>query len=789
MAAVIKRILPFVLGLGLATSCRAGWLNPTQQGFVIQTFTSYQPISGNNSGVIVTNGNSYQFAGDNTGYIYIGGPGSQFRGVNDGSLAVNGAGSFVLGSFGSLAMVTNLGKGSLLLGNLSVGQKAVITDVGNASILLGAGVVSNSQAIVVGDGNESHGLRSVTADSFWGMGSGFHGDGSSLVGITAAQVGAAESEHTNLTLAAGAHGGEVDTLETVMSRGNLAGRNIYFGKTNSIVDAYSIVRSADEYRDIFTMNLVSGLVTFDSGWHPAVPYSVKRINFLTGKLYNIWAVDGTDEDVTLDWMARQLKSATNWDGYHVWTYDGSEIANRRWVQSLTSNLVAAETLQAVVNRGNTATNAMALGVGVTATGRCAFAHGVGPTWTTGIQADGAGSTAMGANDSSGGTRMMATGKGSLAGGYITSTYIHGGGVHADGVGAFAWNEGAWAKHDWSVVFSDTEWTESPTSKTFTVSMANGIYLKGGTTEVENAASGKGAVNYRTMTNYLAGAGYLTAGSSAKWYAPESAFSFDGAGSITGYSGTNTELRIPPTIGGVPVTAIGNFAFQGRTNIVRLVLPESVKTVGAYTFSGCYELTSADMPGAISIGHSAFRDCYRLASISVPKVVYIEDNAFISCFGLTAVSLPSVQTIGSGAYSFFNCTNLVSVSVPVVTWIAPMSFLGCTKLASVYFSGNAPTLGTYVDPFTSQTMCGVFSNTAPAIAYYPQGRTGYDMWGYALTNTWVQNDNIYSLSVNGVVPDAKGNISLGAVWKTNVWWAYASSNATEKTAFTNIYLGR
>ncbi|MEI6810045.1 MAG: hypothetical protein WCN95_15110, partial [bacterium] len=141
MAALIKRLLPFLIGLGLVTSCRAGWLNPTQQGFVIQTFTSYQPISGNNSGVIVTNGNSYQFAGDNTGYVSIGGPGSQFRGVNDGSLVVNGAGAFVLGSFGTLAMVTNLGKGSLLLGNLSAGQKAVITDVGNASLLLGAGTV------------------------------------------------------------------------------------------------------------------------------------------------------------------------------------------------------------------------------------------------------------------------------------------------------------------------------------------------------------------------------------------------------------------------------------------------------------------------------------------------------------------------------------------------------------------------------------------------------------------------------------------------------------------------
>jgi hypothetical protein len=96
---------------------------------------------------------------------------------------VDGDGAFVLGSFASLSMVTNRGKGSLLLGNLSAGQKAVITDVGNASLLLGAGTVSNSQAIVVGDGNESHGSRSVTAGSFWGMGSGFHGSGAGLTDL------------------------------------------------------------------------------------------------------------------------------------------------------------------------------------------------------------------------------------------------------------------------------------------------------------------------------------------------------------------------------------------------------------------------------------------------------------------------------------------------------------------------------------------------------------------------------------------------------------------------------
>ena len=174
-------VLGVAVGVGIGT-CLAGWLNPTQQGFVIQTFTTYEPMSGNNSGTIVTNGNSFQFAGDNSGWMSIGGPGVQFRGKNEGQMSLYGEGTFVLGAFGPLAAVTNLGKGSLLLGNLSGGQRAVITDVAHASILLGAGTVSNSQSIVVGDDNASHGTKSVTAGSFWAMGDGFFGTGVLVLG-------------------------------------------------------------------------------------------------------------------------------------------------------------------------------------------------------------------------------------------------------------------------------------------------------------------------------------------------------------------------------------------------------------------------------------------------------------------------------------------------------------------------------------------------------------------------------------------------------------------------------
>ena len=102
--------------------------------------------------------------------------------------------------------MTNLGKGSLLLGNLSGGQKAVITDVAHASILLGAGTVSNSQSIVVGDDNASHGTKSVTAGSVWATGAGFFGNGTGLTNLREFDTNALAAIEIHASRVSGVHG-------------------------------------------------------------------------------------------------------------------------------------------------------------------------------------------------------------------------------------------------------------------------------------------------------------------------------------------------------------------------------------------------------------------------------------------------------------------------------------------------------------------------------------------------------------------------------------------------------
>jgi hypothetical protein len=65
---------------------------------------------------------------------------------------------------------TNNGRGAIQLFDLTAGQAALTTTDGKASLLLGAGVASNKNAIVAGDGQVSHGDGSITA------GGGFYGE-------------------------------------------------------------------------------------------------------------------------------------------------------------------------------------------------------------------------------------------------------------------------------------------------------------------------------------------------------------------------------------------------------------------------------------------------------------------------------------------------------------------------------------------------------------------------------------------------------------------------------------
>ena len=82
------------------------------------------------------------------------------------------------------------------------------------------------------------------------------------------------------------------------------------------------------------------------------------------------------------------------------------------------------------------------------------------------------------------------------------------------------------------------------------------------------------------------------------------------GTITSIPYDWTGGKIPSTIKGVPVTAIGDFAASGRKHIEKLVIPSSVKAVGRYAFYNCTELETVTFegdPSKISYGRGVFQN--------------------------------------------------------------------------------------------------------------------------------------------------------------------------------------
>lgn len=151
------------------------------------------------------------------------------------------------------------------------------------------------------------------------------------------------------------------------------------------------------------------------------------------------------------------------------------------------------------------------------------------------------------------------------------------------------------------------------------------------------------------------------------------------------------LTIPAVLGGVPVTGIGDAAFEGRPNLTAVTIPAGVTKIGFDAFTDCPNLESVLIPeGVRSIAWGTFFECPKLRSIAIPhSVTNIDECAFARCFALTSVEIPpNVTSIGE--YAFWQCTGLRSVSVPAsVREIADRAFSGCWGLASIDVAADNP----------------------------------------------------------------------------------------------------
>ncbi|MCD8238022.1 MAG: leucine-rich repeat domain-containing protein [Clostridiales bacterium] len=190
------------------------------------------------------------------------------------------------------------------------------------------------------------------------------------------------------------------------------------------------------------------------------------------------------------------------------------------------------------------------------------------------------------------------------------------------------------------------------------------------------------------------------------------FAFDGSGTVETI-----------TING-SIRSIGNAAFRGSA-ITSITLPDSLKSIGDYSFQSCNNLTTFNIPVNVSSVESrAFVTCQNLESITVDEnnssfcsengilynkdmtriyatgmanpnitnlvipdsVSYISKDAFEGC---SAIETLIIHEEGSDAYiylannAFAGCENLKSADIYGTTYeLTSWLFTGCTGLESV-----------------------------------------------------------------------------------------------------------
>lgn len=89
----------------------------------------------------------------------------------------------------------------------------------------------------------------------------------------------------------------------------------------------------------------------------------------------------------------------------------------------------------------------------------------------------------------------------------------------------------------------------------------------------------------------------------------------GEASVTGYTGTATELTIPDALGGAPVTTIAVNAFEDNQTLTAVVLPDTVRLIDECAFANCPALTRLAFGSTVTtIGFSAFYGCDALTTV-------------------------------------------------------------------------------------------------------------------------------------------------------------------------------
>lgn len=136
-----------------------------------------------------------------------------------------------------------------------------------------------------------------------------------------------------------------------------------------------------------------------------------------------------------------------------------------------------------------------------------------------------------------------------------------------------------------------------------------------------------------------------------------------------------------------VKVIAENAFE-KTKIKSVILPKSLRLIGASAFKNCSKLTTVQLNNGIKrIGSSAFQNCRSLSSFKMPNSVEdIGFGVFEGCSSLSEIKLSdNLQLIPSASFSN---TQIKTIRLPDKTvFIGDEAFEGCQSLENIVIPDN------------------------------------------------------------------------------------------------------
>ena len=160
--------------------------------------------------------------------------------------------------------------------------------------------------------------------------------------------------------------------------------------------------------------------------------------------------------------------------------------------------------------------------------------------------------------------------------------------------------------------------------------------------------------------------------------------------------------------GNSVTSIGAYAFCNCSYMKSIDIPSSITSIGYMTFSGCSGLTKVNISdiaawcginfidwesNPLYYAHNLYLNDEIIDSLIIPNsVTSIGDYTFYNCSSLNSVEiLNGVASIGD--YAFYNCSSMNTVKIPnSVTSIGLFAFYNCSGLAIVDIPSSVISIG-------------------------------------------------------------------------------------------------